>query len=133
MLLTLVRVLPSVCALWFTVFGVGVSAAWLLGAFEVSDDSRQLVADIRLAMKRSDLSLDYVARCICVPVPKLSEQLNGKQPFTSWWRFFSPEINGTSFWHEWHAIRAERHGGVYVRGQLAALVRGVEQLVTKQE
>jgi hypothetical protein len=47
-------------------------------ALAIDASAKCLVADVRLAMKRADLSLDWVARTIQVPVPKLSDQLNGR-------------------------------------------------------
>jgi hypothetical protein len=46
-------------------------------ALAIDASAKCLVADVRLAMKRADLSLDWVARTIQVPVPKLSDQ-NGR-------------------------------------------------------
>ncbi len=129
---TLFRLIAVTPAAWLLpLLAVGYGA--VLAAFHIDDAARELVADIRLAMKRADLSLDYVSRVIRVPGPKLSDQLLGKQPFTSFWRFVTPEITRTGFWHEFFAVRAERHGGVYVRGELAALVRGVDQLVHQKK
>lgn len=117
--------------------GLGLAFTFLLpclsAAFGITDESKALVGDVRLAMKRADLSLDYVARCTGVPVPKLSDQLNSKTPFTAFWRFIAPEILASGFWHELFALRAERQGGVYVRGELAALVRSVQQLVSEKK
>lgn len=116
-----------------SVFAVAYALVCAAVAFEINEPARELVADVRLAMKRADLSLDYVARCTSVPVQRLSDQLNAKTPFTSFWRFVAPEIKASRFWDELFAIRAERHGGIYVRGELAALVRGVEQLVIQRK
>lgn len=122
-----------VLAFWACTLAAGYLLGLALAAFQVNDASRELVADVRLAMKRADLSVDFVARCTGVPAPKLSDQLNGKTPFTSFWRFIAPEIKASRFWDELFALRAERHGGVYVRGDLAVLVRGVERLVLEKE
>jgi hypothetical protein len=103
----------------------------LYGAtFLIDDCARLLVADVRLAMKRADLSLDYVARCIAVPIPKLSDQLNGKTPFTAWWRFACLEIRrDTTFWLEFAELQAARVDRVLVRADVGTLIAKVEALV----
>lgn len=133
LLLHIVRHAPVLVPLTGLGWAFVVLAPWLSATFAINDDSRQLVADVRLAMKRADLSLDFVARCTRVPVSKLSDQLNSKTPFTSFWRFIAPEILASHFWHELFALRAERQGGIYVRGELAALVRSVQRLVSEKE
>ncbi len=106
----------------------------LLGAAYVIDQAaRDLVADVKLAMKRSDLTLDFVSRVIGVPTNKLSDQLNGKLAFTSFWRFTASELREAGFWVELLDIRARRVDRVLMRSDLATLVGLVEQLVQERK
>lgn len=103
--------------------------AFFAAAFAIDECARLLISDVRLAMKRADLSLDFVARTIKVPIPKLSDQLNGKTPFTSWWRFASKEIRATDFWLEFHDIEAGRLNRMLVRYDVGRILAGVDELV----
>lgn len=76
-----------------------------------------LAADAKLAMKRADLTLDYVSRVTLVPVQRLSDQLNGKTPFTCLWRFFTGEMRETDFALEFYEIQLQRADAVIVRGE----------------
>lgn len=78
----------------------------LAATIAVDAAARKLAAAFRLAMKRADLSLDYVSRVIGVPPNKLSNQLLGKVPFTAAWRFFVGEMRETGFASELLAIFA---------------------------
>ena len=90
-----------------------------------------LLADVRLAMKRCDLSMDYVARCIGIPPCKLSLQLNGHAPFTSFWRLFAcQELRDTDFQIEFLDIQARRVDRALVAVDLSRLLAGVEQLTS---
>jgi hypothetical protein len=104
----------------------------LLGAaFTIDASSRLLVADVRLAMKRADLSIDYVARVIGVAPNKLSDQLNGKTLFTAFARFGCDELRReTEFWLEFTAIQAERVNRELVRANLGELIAKVEELIS---
>lgn len=88
------------------IFFLGFFAAGLV----LDDCGSELAADVRLAMKRADLTLDYVSRVLRVPPNKLSDQLNGKRPFTFFWRFFSSaELRAeTDFRSEFLDILARR-------------------------
>ena len=77
----------------------------LLGAALAIDAA--LAASARLAMKRADLSLDYVSRVTGIPIQRLSDQLNGKTPFTGFWRFFAGEMRETDFLDEWLPLVAD--------------------------
>jgi hypothetical protein len=106
--------------------GLAVSAS----ALAIDHAAKELVGDVRLAMKRSDLSLDYVSRVTGVPPQRLSDQLNGKTPFTAFWRFTRAEIRETAFWPEFLGIRNERCGLVQVPRDLGLLVASVRELVS---
>jgi hypothetical protein len=90
----------------FALFGVAVGAA-----LQIDEAARDFCADVRMAMKRADLSLDFVARSIRVPGNKLSRQLHGYDPFTYFWRFTALDV---LFWLELTRIRAQRLGGELV-------------------
>jgi hypothetical protein len=102
-------------------------AIGFLGAGVALDETaRQLAADVRLAMKRADLSLDYVSRVLVVPPNKLSDQLNAKAHFTYLRKFFiSRELREeTDFLSEFFDIFADRINRI-------ALPRGVSVLFAK--
>lgn len=89
----------------------------------------QLVADIKLALKRADLSLDYVSRVTGVPIQRLSDQLNGKTPCTSLWRLLvAPEMRDTDFRVEFLTIQAQRIDRAVVAMDLSRLLTGVQEL-----
>lgn len=92
--------------------------------------SRQLVADVRLAMKRADLSLDYVSRVTGIPPSRLSDQLNGKTPFTGFWRFWVGEMRDTDFRIEFLELQAGHVDRLLVRVDLGALIQRLDELVT---
>lgn len=96
----------------------------------LDDVSRELAADAKLAMKRADLSLDYVARCTGVPHSRLSDQLNGKTPFTALWRFFVGEMRETDFRIEFLELQAGRVDRFLVRPDLGAIIARLDELVT---
>ena len=99
----------------------------LLGAALAID--ALLAADAKLAMKRADLTLDYVSRVTSVPLSRLSDQLNGKTPFTSFWRFFAGEMRDTDFRLEFLDIQAARVDRFLAPRDLGALITGVQALV----
>lgn len=103
---------------------VGVGSALVIDAA-----ARELVADVRLAMKRADLTLDYVACVTKVPYQRLSDQLNAKTPFTSFWRFTCREIKETRFWPEFLKLQEERFGYEQVSRDLGMLIAKVAELV----
>lgn len=82
---------------------------------------QQLAEDSRLAMKRADLTLDWVCRAIGdgpdkpYAMNKLSEQLSGKRPFTAFWRFFVGEMAQTDFRAAFFEIQAERIDALFLR------------------
>lgn len=92
----------------------------LLGVVAAIDAA--LARSVRLAMKRADLTLDYVSRVTGIPIQRLSDQLNGKTPFTGFCRFFSGEMRETDFLEEWLAIVADGVGRI-------VLPRGVQLMV----
>jgi hypothetical protein len=99
----------------------------LLGAaLAIDQAARDLVGDVRLAMKRADLSLDYVSRVTGVPIQRLSDQLNAKTPFTSFWRFFVGEMRDTDFQLEFLSLQAARVDRMVVRCDLGQLIAKVE-------
>lgn len=89
-----------------------------------------LAADARKAMKRADLTLDFVSRATGVPYSRLSDQLNGKTPFTAFWRFFTGEMLDTDFRAEFLEIQCERLDRVPVPRQLGLLVAGLDELLS---
>lgn len=104
--------------------------AAVLAALAVDAATHELLTDVRLAMKRADLSLDYVARCCLVPPEKLSHQLAGRLPFTYCWRILAnAEIRESDFWPELLALRAERFDRALVSSELGVLVARVTALV----
>jgi hypothetical protein len=100
---------------------VGIAASLAIDAV--------LAADAKLAMKRADLTLDYVSRVTGIPLQRLSDQLNGKTPFTGFWRFFTGEMRETDFFHEFMEIQCRRMGGTYCPTGLGELVDSVRTLV----
>jgi hypothetical protein len=104
----------------------------ILGATLAIDTvALQLVADIRLALKRADLSLDEVSYATGVPIQRLSDQLNGKTPCTCLWRLLvAPEMRVTLFRLEFLTIQAERIDRAVVGVDLSRLLAGVEQLTS---
>lgn len=107
-----------------TLTGVGIGAALAIDAAALV-----LVADVRLAMKRADLSLDFVSRVTGIPPQRLSDQLNGKTPFTGFWRFATREMRETDFWTEFIEIQADRVNRVVVRADVGALISKLDSLV----
>jgi hypothetical protein len=92
-----------------------------------------LLEDVRLAMKRADLTSDWVARSIDVPPQKLSDQLLGKAPFTAWWRFSTAALDGTDFWDEFLDLRAKRRSRALVRTDLWQFIAAVREVVLARE
>lgn len=89
-----------------------------------------LAADAKLAIRRADLTLDYVSRVTGVPMQRLSDQLNGKTPFTSFWRLFTGEMRQTDFAIEFYEIQLQRADAVIVRGErLASMVLRMDYLL----
>jgi hypothetical protein len=101
------------------------------GAFVANELALVLVHDVRLAMKRGDLSLDYVARITGTPISRLSDQLNGKTPFTAFCRFYaSKELREeTDFWPEFYALQLARIDRVMTTADLGTLLVKVEALL----
>lgn len=106
----------------FVLFGATVDAA-----------AKQLAADVAKAMKRADLTQDYVARVLRIPPSKLSLQLSGQLPFTTLWRFFTnAEIADTEFRREFFEIQAERIDRRMVALDLGALVTSLQDALGKK-
>lgn len=97
------------------------------GAYQVNDSGRVLCADVREALRRAGESLKSAAITIEAPENKLSDQLNGKAPFTFLWRLM--QDMPAAFAREFHEIRATRHGDTYVKHsdlvELIATVRTI--------
>jgi hypothetical protein len=94
---------------------------FLGAALAIDQAARDLVADVRLAMKRAP-------RVTGVPIQRLSDQLNAKTPFTSFWRFFVGEMRETDFQCEFLSIQAGRVDRMVVRCDLGQLLAKVEQM-----
>lgn len=93
-------------------------------AYQPDERDRDLCTDVRLALQRADLALKEAAYLTGVPLPKLSEQLSGKLPFTALIRLLTrlPE----TFWIELLAIRSARYGGTFVmQPELVSLIAAV--------
>lgn len=99
-------------------------------AFVINELGRALIEDVKLAMKRSNLSLDYVARVTNTPISRLSDQLNGKDPFTAFCRFYaSDELRDkTMFWQEFQPLQDARINRLCLAVDLGALLTKVEAL-----
>ena len=99
-------------------------------ALVVDEAARELGALVKLAIKRADLTQDQVARFIGVPIPKLSDQLNGKVPFTSLWRFFvAPEMRETDFVSELLGVLAPRVNLALVSQDIGDVLAGLTELL----
>ncbi len=106
----------------FVMFGAAIDAA-----------AKQLAADVARAMKRADLTQDYVARVLGIPPSKLSLQLSGQLPFTTLWRFFvNVEMQQTDFRLEFFDIQAERIDRRMVAMDLGALVTSLQDAFGKK-
>jgi hypothetical protein len=82
------------------------------------------------AMKRADLTQDYISRVTRIPAARLSDQLSGKLPFTGFVRFGCREIReNTFFWTAFVEVLADRVDRAVVPVDVARLVAGVEELV----
>lgn len=98
----------------------------LVGAYQVNDSGRQLCADAYLALRKAGESLKSSAIAIAAPESKLSEQLNGKAPFTFLWRLVQ---SLPAFEREFRKIRAHRDGDAYVeQSEMVELVNVVRNL-----
>lgn len=100
-----------------------------LGATLLLDEAaRQLAAMVKRACDRADLTQDFLSRCLLVPRPKLTDQLNGKAPFTALWRFFVVREVRDEFLPEFLDVLAESIDRQVVSPDLARLIAAVEQL-----
>lgn len=100
-------------------------------AFVIDQAARELCEDVVIALERAGIKKSAAAALMHVPLPKFSEQINGKVPFTSAWRLTRLDAD---FWRELVAIRAQRLGGEFlVSADLLRLVHGVEQLVAARK
>jgi predicted XRE-type DNA-binding protein len=112
---------------------VTVTLGLFSAAIAIDECARQLAADVALAMKRADLTQDFVSRCINVPRPKLSDQLAGKASFTTLWRFFVVrEIRESEFLVELLDILGQRVDRALVQSDIARLVATVDALLGRQ-
>ena len=108
-----------------------LSAALISATLAIDSAAMQLVADIKLALKRADLSLDEVSYATGVPIQRLSDQLNGKTPCTCLWRLLvAPGMRDTFFRLEFFTIQAERIDRAVVTVDLSRLLAGVEKLTS---
>lgn len=101
-----------------------------LAAVVLDQASNELAVDAKLAIKRADLTLDYVSRCTGVPLSRLSDQLNGKTPFTAFWRLWVGEMRDTDFRIEFLEIQARRVDRFFVRADVGKLIVRLDELVT---
>lgn len=108
--------------------------AVIAAATVVADAAGQkLAALVALAMKRADLTQDYVARCTGIPPNKLSEQLAGKTPFTGLYRILSNvELRQeTELWCELVELLAHEIDRRVVPVDLGTIVAKLEEIVGK--
>lgn len=95
----------------------------------IDQAARDLAADAKLAMKRADLTLDFVSRVTRVPLSRLSDQLNGKTPFTSLWRFYAfEEMRQTDWRVEFGELQADRIQRLLVSADFRELLSKVDAL-----
>lgn len=100
-------------------------------AYAVDDAAKTLAADARLALKRADVSQDFLSRVIRAPKAKVSEQLSGQQPFTLLPRILTAkEIRDTEFWREFLDIQEARLGRAVIAPPIVAeLIAKVDALL----
>lgn len=96
-----------------------------LAAFVAGSATLALCADVKLALRRSNIDIKEAAADLCTRVPKLSAQLSGKEPFTLFWRF---AVLGERFQRELNAIRAERYGQQVVTPDIGALIATLDTI-----
>ena len=105
-------------------------ALWGTAVYATHELDTWLAALTKDAMRRADLTQDYVARVTGIPPNKLSEQLSGQRPFTGLVRFGCREMREeTDFWTEFAAGLADRVDKALVPRDLGSLVSGVEELI----
>lgn len=98
-----------------------------------------LAADVKKALEHAVVPLKVAAIELDVPLNKLSDQLNGKAPFTYCWRFFAwddadPTVatHAEDFKKAFLNLQADRIGAVLVQGpDLCDLVRSVRELISR--
>lgn len=108
-----------------------VSVALLAVLMGALDGRLKLAASVAVAMKRADMTQDYVQRVTQMSGSKLSDQLAGKDRFTGLCRILeSDEIQQhTDFWIEWLSIQAEAHGRVLLPKDHGVLLAKVDRLL----
>lgn len=106
----------------------------LVGTVVADCAARKLATTVALALKRADVTQDYVARVTGIPPNKLSLQLSGQAPFTGLCRILiSHELrHETDFWQELVMLMAQSIDRALVPNDIAALVSKVDQLVNKK-
>ena len=97
--------------------------------FAVTESSRELCADVKAALEAARRDLTGLAIDIggISLLPKLSEQLNGKQPPTLLWRVLAHM--GPAAWLRFTEIRAKRCGRELVPANIAELIAATQALV----
>jgi len=106
-----------------------VGCVALVAGIAVADPAAQLLAvDMRDAIHLSCRSLKSIAIDLDVPMNKLSDQLNGKTPFTYCWRILAmfPDVR-----LEFCDIQAQRVEAMLVRSaEIRELIAEVKQFTT---
>lgn len=111
-----------------------MTGMWLaigIGAVAVDEAGRRLAATVAHALKRADVTQDYVSRVTGIPASKLSDQLAGKVPFTGLCRILaSAELkNETDFWLELLDLLADGVNRAFVPRDLGYVIAKLEMLV----
>lgn len=103
----------------------------IAAAIAVDDAGRRLAALVALALKRADVTQDYVSLVTGIPRNKLSEQLAGKVPFTGLCRILANRAlkDETDFWFELTAIFADQVNRAVVSIDLGHIVSKLEEIV----
>ena len=107
--------------------------AWAVALYAAKEIDTWLASIAREAMRRADLTQDYISRVTGIPVARLSDQLSGKLPFTGLVRFGCAEIREeTDFWLEFADVLAHQLHRDLVPSDWGRLIAGVEELVGAQ-
>jgi hypothetical protein len=108
-----------------TLLAIGV---WTVA---VDESARRFAATVAIALKRADVTQDYVSRVTGIPPNKLSNQLAGKVPFTGLVRILaSRELRDeTDFWLELMDLLADGVNRALVPMDLGYVIAKLELLV----
>lgn len=103
------------------------AGAGLLGASLAADP--ELAADVKSALKRAGLSNDFVSRVTGISIPRLSDMLNAKIPFTGLCRLLSvKEMKETDFRVQFLDIQADRVNRLLISADFRELLTKVDAL-----